>query len=86
MSFDVYAESTQHHVSKHNFTLRTNQFIDVGYKKCGDFTIFSKSSHVFYKNSFIRTNALIFGKKCLEKAKNKVKLAVPQNIKTKSLG
>ena len=50
-------------------------------------SLFFRNLHTFfYKNSFIRTNALIFGKKCLEKAKNKVKLAVPQNIKTKSLG
>ena len=30
MSFKLYAQSTLHHLSKHNLILRTNQFIDVG--------------------------------------------------------
>ena len=33
---------------KHNFTLKTNQFIDVRCKKWGDLTIFSKSSTVIF--------------------------------------
>ena len=41
----------------------------------------------FYKNNFIRTKALIQEKKKKqEQAKNKVRLAVPQNIRTKCLG
>ena len=33
---------------KHNFTLKTNQFIDVRCKKWGDLTIFSKPSTVIF--------------------------------------
>ena len=36
----------------------------------------------FYKNNVIRTKALILEKKI----KNKARLAVPQNIRTKCLG
>ena len=46
--FDLYVQSTLHHVSKHNFILKTNQFIDVRCKKWGDVTIFSKSSTVIF--------------------------------------
>ena len=40
----------------------------------------------FYKNNFIRTKALILAHKNEEQAKNKDRLAVPQNIRTKCLG
>ena len=33
VTFDLYAQGTLHHVSKHDFILRTNQVIDVRYKK-----------------------------------------------------
>ena len=48
MSFDLYAQSTLHYVSKHNLILRINQFIDVRYKKSGGLTIFSKSTTVVF--------------------------------------
>ena len=32
ISFDLYAQSTIHHVSKYNLILRTNQFIDLRFK------------------------------------------------------
>ena len=40
----------------------------------------------FYKNNLIRTKALILAKKNYEHAKNKGRLAIPQNIRTKCLG
>ena len=50
MSFDLYAKSTLHHVSKHDFILKTNQFIDVRCRKWGDyfFKIFYRNLH-YYK-------------------------------------
>ena len=63
-------------------------------KTMKDNVFFSKVTHsFFYKNNFIRTIALIFaGKKKKKKkeqakkqAKNKARLAVPQNIRTKCL-
>ena len=60
-------------------------------KTMKDNVFFSKVTHsFFYKNNFIRTIALIFaGKKKKEQAKkqakNKARLAVPQNIRTKCL-
>ena len=48
VSFELYAQSTLHHVSKHNLILKTNQFIDVRCKKWGDLTIFSKFSTVIF--------------------------------------
>ena len=47
-----YVQRTLHHVPKHNLILRANQFIDVRFKKCGDFfTIFSKSSTLFFNKN-----------------------------------
>ena len=43
MSFDLYAQSTPHHVSQHDLIIRSNQFTDVMCKKWRDATIFSKS-------------------------------------------
>ena len=61
-------------------------------KTMKDNVFFSKVTHsFFYKNNFIRTIALIFaGKKkkkeqAKKQAKNKARLAVPQNIRTKCL-
>ena len=33
VSFDLYAQSNLHHVSKHDLILRTNQFLEVRRKK-----------------------------------------------------
>ena len=41
------------------------------------------STLFFYKNNFIRTKALILGKK-YEQGKNKARLSVPQNIRAVS--
>ena len=47
MSFNLYAHSSLHHVSKHDLILRINQFKDVRCKKWGDLTIVSKSTVIF---------------------------------------
>ena len=60
-------------------------------KTMKDNVFFSKVTHsFFYKNNFIRTIALIFAEKkkkeqAKKQAKNKARLAVPQNIRTKCL-
>ena len=45
--------------------------------------IFQEEHKNNYKNNFMRTKALILAKK---QAKNKVRLADPQNIRTRCLG
>ena len=48
MSFDLYVQSTPHHVSKHDVVLRTSQFRDVRCKTWEDLSIFSQSSTVIF--------------------------------------
>ena len=48
VSFELYVQSTLHHMSKHDLILKTNQFIDVRCKKWGDLTIFPNSSTTIF--------------------------------------
>ena len=70
VSFDLFAQSTLHHVSKHNLILSTNQFIDESCKKWEDLTIFSKSSTLFC----LYEQSLGYEKKIKDKLRTKPRL------------
>ena len=59
-SFEFYADSTLHHLSKHNLILRTDQFTDVRCKKQEALTIFSKSEVIFIIISACSQSSWIF--------------------------